>query len=49
MLGRMQDWPLLIHKIIDFAANQFPRQEVVSRTIEGPIHRTDYRRFGFVR
>jgi hypothetical protein len=33
MLGRMQDWPLLMHKIIDFAAIQFPRQEVVSRTI----------------
>jgi acyl-CoA synthetase (AMP-forming)/AMP-acid ligase II len=43
MLGRMQDWPLLMHKIIDFAAIQFPRQEVVSRTIEGPMHRTDYR------
>jgi acyl-CoA synthetase (AMP-forming)/AMP-acid ligase II len=43
MLGRMQDWPLLMHKIIDFAAIQFPGQEVVSRTIEGPMHRTDYR------
>jgi fatty-acyl-CoA synthase len=43
MFGRMQDWPLLMHKIIDFAAIQFPRQEVVSRTIEGPMHRTNYR------
>jgi acyl-CoA synthetase (AMP-forming)/AMP-acid ligase II len=42
MLGLMQDWPLLLHKIIDFAAIQHPAQEVVSRTIEGPMHRTDY-------
>jgi fatty-acyl-CoA synthase len=43
MLGLMQDWPLLLHKVIDFAAQQFPAQEVVSRTIEGPMHRTNYR------
>ena len=28
MLGRMQEWPLLMHKVIDFAAIQFPEQEV---------------------
>ena len=43
MLGRMQDWPLLMHKVIDFAAVQFPNQEVASRTVEGPMHYTDYR------
>ena len=43
MLGRMQDWPLLMHKVIDFAAIQFPAPEVVSRTVEGPMHATDYR------
>jgi len=43
MLGRMQEWPLLMHKIIDFAATQFPQQEVVSRMVEGPMHRTNYR------
>ena len=43
MLGLMQDWPLLIHKIIDFAALQHPRQEVVTRLVEGPIHRINYR------
>jgi acyl-CoA synthetase (AMP-forming)/AMP-acid ligase II len=43
MLGLMQDWPLLLHKVIDFAAIQHPGQEVVSRTIEGPMHRTNYR------
>ena len=42
MLGRMQEWPLLMHKIIDFAAVQFPNQEVASRTVEGPMHRTTY-------
>ena len=43
MMGRMQDWPLLMHKIIDFAAIQFPEREIASRTIEGPMHRTNYR------
>ncbi len=43
MLGRMQDWPLLMHKIIDFAGIQFPDREVVSRMVEGPMHRTNYR------
>ena len=43
MLGLMQDWPLTIHKIIDFAAIQHPNREVVSRQVEGPIHRTNYR------
>ncbi len=38
----MQEWPLLMHKVIDFAAIQFPDQEVVSRTVEGPMHATDY-------
>ena len=43
MHGRMQDWPLLMHKIIDFAAIQFPEREVASRTVEGPMHYTNYR------
>jgi len=43
MLGQMQDWPLLIHKIIDFAGTQHGDQEVVSRLVEGPIHRIGYR------
>jgi fatty-acyl-CoA synthase len=42
MFGLMQDWPLLLHKVIDFAAIQHGAREVVSRTIEGPIHRSDY-------
>ena len=42
MFGRMQEWPLLMHKIIDFAAIQFPTREVASRMVEGPMHRTNY-------
>jgi fatty-acyl-CoA synthase len=42
MLGLMQDWPLLIHRVIDYAATQHAKREVVSRSVEGPIHRTDY-------
>jgi fatty-acyl-CoA synthase len=43
MLGTMQDWPLLCHKVIDHAAHWHGDQEIVSRSVEGPIHRTDYR------
>jgi acyl-CoA synthetase (AMP-forming)/AMP-acid ligase II len=42
MLGLMQDWPLLIHQIIDHASRQHGARSVVSRSVEGPIHRTDY-------
>ena len=43
MLGLMQDWPLLVHKIIDHAAQYHGEREIVTRTVEGPITRTDYR------
>ncbi len=43
MLGLMQDWPLLISKVIDHAASQFGNQDIVSRLVEGPIHRETYR------
>ena len=42
MLGLMQDWPLLCHRIIDHAADCHPTREVVTRSVEGPIHRTNY-------
>ncbi|WP_312796166.1 long-chain-fatty-acid--CoA ligase [Tianweitania sp.] len=42
MLGLMQQWPLLCHKILDHAAIQHPRREIVSRSSEGPIIRTTY-------
>ena len=43
MLGLMQDWPMLVHKIIDHAATYHGAREVVSRSVEGPIMRTNYR------
>jgi acyl-CoA synthetase (AMP-forming)/AMP-acid ligase II len=43
MLGLMQDRPLLISQIIDYAAAYYPDVEIVSRTVEGPIHRYGYR------
>lgn len=43
MLGLMQEWPLLCHKIIDHAAIQHPRRPIVSRSVEGPIVTTTYR------
>ena len=43
MLGLMQEWPLLCHKVIDHAARIHGGREVVSRSVEGPVHRTDYR------
>ena len=42
MLGLMQDWPLLCHRIIDHAATYHAERRVVSRSIEGPIHTTNY-------
>jgi len=43
MLGLMQEWPLLCHKVIDHAASYHGAREVISRSVEGPIHRTNYR------
>src|SRR5262249_6292990 len=42
MLGLMQDWPLLCHRIIDHAAIQHAERPVVTRSVEGPIHTTNY-------
>ena len=42
MLGLMQDWPLLCHRILEHAATIHGKQEVVTRSVEGPIHRTNY-------
>jgi fatty-acyl-CoA synthase len=43
MFGLMQDWPLLCHRIIEHAAAIHGHQEVVTRSVEGSIHRTNYR------
>ena len=42
MRGLMQDWPLLVHTILDHASTWHGEREIVSRTVEGPIHRTTY-------
>ncbi|MBB1601525.1 3-(methylthio)propionyl-CoA ligase [Variovorax sp. UMC13] len=43
MLGLMQDRPLMISSLIDHAATFHPETEIVARTVEGPVHRTNYR------
>lgn len=44
MLGLMQNWPLLLHRIIDHAAIQHGTREVVSRAVEdGTLRRRSYR------
>jgi fatty-acyl-CoA synthase len=42
MLGLMQDWPLLMHRIIDHAATFHGERKVITRSVEGPIHTTNY-------
>jgi fatty-acyl-CoA synthase len=42
MLGLMQDWPLLCHRIIDHAATNHPERPIITRSIEGEMHNTNY-------
>ncbi len=39
MLGLMQDWPLLVHKMLDHGAFNHAEREMVTRSVEGPIRR----------
>jgi fatty-acyl-CoA synthase len=43
MLGLMQEWPLLCHRIIDHAATFHAERSIVTRSIEGPMVSTNYR------
>ena len=43
MLGLMQDQPLLISSLIDFAERHHGDAEIVSRRVEGDLHRTDWK------
>ncbi len=43
MQGLMQDWPLTVSSVLDHAYNHHPEREVVTRTVEGPIHRYTYK------
>ncbi len=42
MLGLMQDWPLLLHRIIDHAAKYHGERKIITRSVEGPIVETNY-------
>ena len=42
MLGLMQERSLLISSLIDFAEKHHGDSEVVSRRVEGDIHRSDW-------
>ena len=42
MLGFEQDWPLLCHRVIDHAALNHAERPIITRSIEGPIHTTNY-------
>ena len=42
MRGLMMDWPLLISTMIEHGAQNHADAEIVSRSVEGPIHRTTY-------
>ena len=42
MRGQMMDMPLLVSSLIEHADRNHGDVEIVSRTVEGPIHRTTY-------
>ncbi|MFC5512539.1 3-(methylthio)propionyl-CoA ligase [Massilia jejuensis] len=43
LMGQMMNQPLLISSIIEFAARHFGTNEIVSRRVEGDLHRYTYR------
>ncbi len=43
LMGQMMDQPLLISSIIEFAARHYGSNEIVSRRVEGDLHRYTYR------
>ena len=42
-VGMMQDHPLIVSAVLDFAERWYPDVEIVSRTVEGDMHRYTYR------
>src|ERR1700722_6581604 len=42
MFGLIQDWPLLCNRILDHAATYHAERPVITRSIEGPFHTTNY-------
>ncbi len=43
VLGQMMDQPLLVSSIIEFAGRHYGSNEIVSRRVEGDLHRYTYR------
>ena len=43
LMGQMMSQPLLISGILDYAAKHYPATEIVSRRVEGDMHRYTYR------
>ncbi|WP_146907334.1 3-(methylthio)propionyl-CoA ligase [Arenimonas daejeonensis] len=43
MFGLMQEHPLLVSSLIEHAVASHPGVEIVSRTVEGPVHRCTWR------
>jgi fatty-acyl-CoA synthase len=46
VMGQMMSQPLLISGILEFAARHYAASEIVSRRVEGDLHRTTYRECG---
>ncbi|MAI91427.1 long-chain-fatty-acid--CoA ligase [Ponticaulis sp.] len=42
MIGKMQDWPLTVNKVIEHAKLNHGHRKVISRSVEGPIVETTY-------
>ncbi|GAB2879293.1 3-(methylthio)propionyl-CoA ligase [Pseudoduganella ginsengisoli] len=42
MLGLMQDQPLVVSHVLQHAERNHPEGEIISRTVEGTVHRTTY-------
>src|SRR5450830_1987229 len=43
VMGQMMNQPLLISSIIEFAARHYAGSEIISRRVEGDMHRYTYR------
>jgi fatty-acyl-CoA synthase len=43
MLGLMQQTPLLLSSLLTYAERYHAEREIVSRSVEGPLHRSTYR------
>jgi len=42
MLGKMQDWPLRLTRVLDHAANVHSRREIVTYEADGSVNRSNW-------